>query len=170
MERETGVSEVTVWYLQATAAGELVAAAEPDSAAIAEARVKQAPFNRFLYELVGGPWQWADKLVWTDQQWRDYAEAEDLRTWVAWVEGSPAGYFELQKNPAGEVEICYFGLVEKFMGRGLGGYLLSEAIRQAWDWQASRVVVNTCSLDHPSALANYQARGMQIYKTETRSG
>ena len=165
-----GVSEVTVWSLQATSAGELVAAADPGIATILEARVKQAPFNRFLYELVGGPWQWADKLVWTDEHWRDYAEADNLRTWVAWVEGSPAGYFELQKDTTDEIEICYFGLGEKFIGRGLGGHLLSEAIRQAWAWQASRVVVNTCSLDHPGALANYQARGMHIYKTETRPG
>jgi GNAT superfamily N-acetyltransferase len=164
------VSEVTVWYLQATAAGELTAAADPGAVTVVEAKVKQAPFNRFLYELVGGPWQWADKLVWTDEQWRDYAEADSLRTWVAWVEGSPAGYFELQKDPSGEVEISYFGLAEKFIGRGLGGYLLSEAIRQAWAWRASRVVVNTCSLDHPGALANYQARGMHIFRTETKPG
>ena len=51
------MSEVTVWYLQATAAGELIAATDPDIATVVEARVKQAPFNRFLYELVGGTWQ-----------------------------------------------------------------------------------------------------------------
>ncbi len=164
------MSEVTVWYLQTTAAGELTAAADPGTATVVEAKVKQAPFNRFLYELVGGPWQWADKRGWTDEQWRDYAEADNLRTWVAWLEGSPAGYFELQKAADGEVEICYFGLAEKFIGRGLGGYLLSEAIRQAWAWRASRVVVDTCSQDHPGALANYQARGMRIYKTETKPG
>jgi hypothetical protein len=26
--------------------------------------------------------------------------------------------------------------------------------------------VHTCNLDHPAALANYQARGMVIYKQE----
>jgi GNAT superfamily N-acetyltransferase len=164
------MSEITVWYLQASSEQELLSAADPGSATILEARVKQYPFNRFLYQLVGGPWQWTDRLSWTDQQWRDYAEADNLRTWVAWVEGSPAGYFELQKDSSGEVEICYFGLGEKFIGRGLGGHLLSETIRQAWAWHASRVVVNTCSLDHPSALANYQARGMSIFKTETQPG
>jgi GNAT superfamily N-acetyltransferase len=164
------MSEVTVWYLQATAAEELISAADPEIARILEAKIKQARFNRFLYELVGSTWQWADKLAWTEEQWRDYAEADNLRTWVAWVDGSPAGYFELQKATTGEVEISYFGLADKFIGRGLGGHLLSEAIRQAWAWRASRVLVNTCSLDHPSALANYQARGMHIYKTATRPG
>jgi hypothetical protein len=30
----------------------------------------------------------------------------------------------------------------------------------------SRVWVHTCTLDHPGALANYQARGFAIYKVE----
>jgi hypothetical protein len=29
------------------------------------------------------------------------------------------------------------------------------------------VWVHTCTLDHPAALGNYQARGMVVYKTET---
>jgi hypothetical protein len=31
-----------------------------------------------------------------------------------------------------------------------------------------RVWVHTCTLDHPSALKNYQARGFSLYKTETQ--
>jgi hypothetical protein len=27
--------------------------------------------------------------------------------------------------------------------------------------------VHTCSLDHPSALANYQARGFEVFEVET---
>ena len=30
----------------------------------------------------------------------------------------------------------------------------------------SRVWVHTCNRDHPQALANYQARGMIVYKVE----
>jgi GNAT superfamily N-acetyltransferase len=68
-----------------------------------------------------------------------------------------------------EVEIAYFGLLLKFIGRGLGGALLTSAIENAWAWSPtpSRVWVHTCNRDHPSALANYQARGFKIYKTVT---
>ena len=52
------------------------------------------------------------------------------------------------------VEIAFFGLLPQFIGKGLGGYLLSEAIRKAWDLDASRVWVHTCTLDHPRALGN----------------
>jgi GNAT superfamily N-acetyltransferase len=58
-------------------------------------------------------------------------------------------------------------LLPAFVGRGLGGALLTSALEDAWKMQPPRVWVHTCTLDHPAALANYQARGMKIYKTET---
>ncbi|MBD0389968.1 MAG: GNAT family N-acetyltransferase, partial [Nostoc sp. C3-bin3] len=36
----------------------------------------------------------------------------------------------------------------------------------AWAMGARRVWVHTCSLDSSHALANYQARGFQLYKEE----
>ncbi len=163
------MSEVTVWYLQARSPKELNAKPAVPGISVTEASLKQWQLNRFLYQLVGGPWQWTDRLSWSDQQWSEYAEADNLRTWLALEGGSPAGYFELQRQEENTVEICYFGLAEKFIGRGLGGHLLSRAIEEAWGWGAQRVIVNTCSLDHASALANYQARGMTLYQTERRA-
>ena len=164
------MTEITTWYLESRNGADLKPASDPGGVQVVEARVKQWQFNRFLYQLVGSPWEWTDKLGWSDQQWREYAEADNLRTWVAWVDGSPAGYFELQLQPGNDVEIRYFGLAPGFIGRGIGGYLLTETIRKAWDWGATRVWVHTCSLDHESALANYQARGLHLYHTEVESG
>lgn len=161
------MSEVTVYYLQMLSRSQLVPGREAPGLDIEEARVKQWPLNRFLYQFVGDAWDWTDKLSWCDQQWQSYAESDDVRTWVAYYEGSPAGYFELEKQPGQEVEIKYFGLAPAFIGKGFGGRLLAAAIEQAWDWgDTRRVWVHTCSLDHPGALSNYQARGMQLYKTE----
>ncbi len=164
------MSDVTVWYLHMERPEDLLAKPQPEGIQLAEARVPQYQFNRFLYELVGAAWGWTDKNSWTDEQWRDYVVDEHLRTWVAWCDGSPAGYFELYRHADAAVEINYFGLAKPFIGRGFGGWLLSEAIDKAWSCPAQRVIVNTCSLDHPSALANYKARGMTLYQTETRSG
>ena len=33
---------------------------------------------------------------------------------------------------------------------------------------ARRVWLHTCTLDHPNALANYQARGLRMFKQETQ--
>jgi GNAT superfamily N-acetyltransferase len=64
------------------------------------------------------------------------------------------------------LEIAYFGLLPQFIGRGIGGTLLTSAIERAWEMGAARVWVHTCSLDGPSALGNYQARGFRYYKEE----
>lgn len=66
------------------------------------------------------------------------------------------------------MEIAYFGLAPRFIGEGIGGYFLSHAITSAWSWDGTkRVWVHTCTLDHPGALPNYQARGMTIYHVES---
>ncbi|ABC27143.1 Histone acetyltransferase HPA2/related acetyltransferase [Hahella chejuensis KCTC 2396] len=158
---------VSTYYLEMTSPSDLRAKSPVAELQIMECEIRQFEYSRFLYTLVGGAWGWTDKLSWSDEQWRDYAENENLRTWVAYFKGSPAGYFELQKQPGRQVEISYFGLAPKFIGQGLGGYLLTQCIREAWNWDAERVWVHTCTLDHPGALANYQARGMRLYLTET---
>ncbi|MCH7228828.1 GNAT family N-acetyltransferase [Haloferula sp. A504] len=133
---------------------------------ILEATVRQWRFNRFLYELVGTDWGWLHRLSWNDAQWRAYVEDPNVRTFAAYHGGSPAGYFELGKEEDA-VQIVYFGLAPAFIGKGLGGVLLSRALEEAWEMQPERVWVHTCDCDHEFALANYQARGMVVYKTET---
>lgn len=130
---------------------------------VMETAVPQPSFNKYLYTLVGRDWHWLDKRRWTEAQWREYVSDPALRTWVAYQGGTPAGYFELQKQGGEQVEIAYFGLAPDFIGQGYGGALLTEAVRQAWAWGAARVWVHTCTLDHPAALANYQARGFTVY-------
>jgi ribosomal protein S18 acetylase RimI-like enzyme len=81
------------------------------------------------------------------------------------VAGTPAVYFELTEEPESGVQIAYFGVLPAFLSQGIGGQLLTTAVERAWLRKPSRVWLHTCSLDHPRALANYQARGFQVYKT-----
>jgi GNAT superfamily N-acetyltransferase len=105
--------------------------------------------------------------VWTDAQWQAQVSQPNQRTWVAYQQGAVAGYYELLMSAAGDVEIQYFGLVAEFFGQGFGGALLTHALQSAWAWPGTqRVWVHTCTLDHPSALANYQARGLRLYQQE----
>lgn len=134
---------------------------------VREAEPKDWRINKSLYHIVGGPWQWNDRLVWTDEEWRSYAESDQLRTWVGYFQEEAAGYYELAIQEGGDVEIGIFGLAESYLGRGFGGYLLSHAISTAWQIpDTKRVWVHTCTFDHPSALMNYQARGMRLYREE----
>jgi len=122
--------------------------------------------NRFFYTAVGGDWFWMDRLSWTYDQWSTLLSRSGYETWMALVQGTPAGYFELDSQPEHHVELTYFGLLRQFIGQGLGSYLLTNAIERAWQMCASRVWVHTCTLDHPAALANYQRRGFRLYKEE----
>lgn len=161
------MSEVITYYLEMHSPADLVLKKTPKKLMILECEIKQFRLNRFLYQWVGEAWQWTGKLKWSDEVWQAYAENDNLRTWVAYVKGSPAGYYELQKQAGGDVEIAYFGLAPNFIGQGIGGALLAEAIQSAWGWEGTkRVWVHTCSLDHPSALQNYKSRGMKVYKIE----
>jgi GNAT superfamily N-acetyltransferase len=124
-------------------------------------------FNRDLYLRVGEQWDWIDKRPWTDEQWKEYAAAE-LRTFAGYYDDALVGYYELRRDREGGIEIAYFGLLPEWIGRGLGSALLTGAIEAAWriEPNTSRVWVHTCNRDHPQALANYQARGMIVYKVE----
>jgi GNAT superfamily N-acetyltransferase len=123
-------------------------------------------FWRYLYSEVGRRHHWVDRLPWTDDQIRDYLADPAVSLWLMSVGGAPAGYFELRKDGDGGIEIAYFGLLEDFIGRGLGGHLLTVAAERAWDLSPSRVWLHTNTLDHPAALRNYQSRGFTIVRTE----
>ena len=117
--------------------------------------------NAFFYREVGRDFHWVDRLGWTRERWQGWAERTEL--WILYVDGAPAGYAEL--NPRGEaVDLAFFGLLEPFRGRGLGGAFLSRVLERAWEMGPRRVTVNTCELDGPHALANYEARGFQVVR------
>jgi GNAT superfamily N-acetyltransferase len=158
---------VTVFYLQQTSPEELKPAKEPAAdVRIVRSEEPSPEFFRYLYTAVGGDWYWTKRLGWTWQQWHDWLTTSGHETWVPWVRGTPAGYVTML--PAdGEVEIRSFGLVPSFIGRGLGGHLLTFALRRAWEIPGTtRVWLSTCTLDGPHALTNYQARGLTVYHTE----
>jgi GNAT superfamily N-acetyltransferase len=124
------------------------------------------PLYRRLYKEVGEQWYWHDRLEWSDRQLADHLAAPTVAVWVLYVDGEAAGYFELQRHDDGGVEILYLGLVPKFIGRKLGGYLLTRAVEEAWALDANRVWLHTCTLDSERALPNYKARGFREFRTE----
>ena len=123
--------------------------------------------NKFFYKQIGRKHNWVDRLVWEDKKWIDYINNPYIQTYVLKQEEDLIGYFELifcEKKQ--EIEIAYFGILEDYFGKKLGGFLLSEAIKKSFLVEVKRVWVHTCSLDHQNALKNYLARGMTIFKSE----
>ena len=140
-------------------------------------RIALPELNAFLHTVVGSDYRWGGRSDWGKDKWTAYVCRDALQTWVAYVDGISAGYFELEKSPEGDVEIKNIGLLPAFIGQGLGGHLLTVAVERAWaptgadtdaggGMGATRVWLHTCTHDHPHALRNYQARGFRVYKTE----
>jgi GNAT superfamily N-acetyltransferase len=124
-------------------------------------------FNWFLHHAVGADFRWGGREKWGRQEWTEYVDRPQLETWVAYVKGTPAGYYELEKQEDGSVRIECFGLRRLFFGQGLGGGLLTKAIERCWEMDASRVWLSTCSHDHAHALQNYLARGFKLVNETT---
>ncbi len=118
--------------------------------------------NEDLYRRVGADYAWTDRLSWTPEDWAAWAAR--VETWVGVLDGRVAGLFELDPGPEA-AEIAIFGLVPEATGHGLGGHLLTAALRRGFAL-APRVWVHTCSLDGPHALANYRARGLRVVRED----
>lgn len=159
----------TTTYLEMLAPTELnPARADPALLAVRRLCAEEFELGRRLYQDVGADYLWIDRLVWSDAQWQDWYRRPGTELWIGESAGEAVGYFELDARDDGSTELAYFGLLPAAIGRGLGGMLLTEAIRRAWATGAKRVWVHTSSRDHAAALPNYLARGFRVYKTETR--
>jgi GNAT superfamily N-acetyltransferase len=153
---------VTTWFLEMTDPARLATAPAPDpDLEVRRAELPSPELSRMLYAGVGADWYWTDRLPWTWERWHAWLARSELETWVAYVRGTPAGFFELERD-GDAVEIVAFGLLPAFIGRGIGTRLLDRAIRRGWELAPRRVWVHTCSLDGPAALHTYQRRGLEI--------
>jgi GNAT superfamily N-acetyltransferase len=162
--------EVIRTYLQLESPSQLSSAKlDDDNIRIAKLDACPASFYRYLYAEVGRLYHWVDRLEWSDADIRTHLANPRLSLWLMTYLESPAGYFELEGHRDGSVEIAYFGLLQEFLGRGLGGHLLTRAGEEAWSAGANRVWLHTCTLDDPGALPNYLKRGFRPFKVERYS-
>ena len=120
-------------------------------------------FYRYLYETVGTPWLWYERRLLGDTALAATIHEPTTEIFVLYAGGVPAGYFELDAAAARETELCYFGLIPEFIGRGLGPFMLQAAIDRAWERPIARLWVHTRTFDHPSALSYYQRAGFVVY-------
>jgi ribosomal protein S18 acetylase RimI-like enzyme len=160
------MSELTTWYLEMRDRGDLCSKAGPAGFEVSTVAEPRPDLNLEFYRKVGGGWGWKRRLEWTEAQWLEYLGRPVLTTGVVSVDGQSVGYFELESQEDGDVEIVQLGLLPDYVGRGLGGALVTAALESAWSIPGTRRVwLHTCSRDHKNALGNYQRRGLVVYKT-----
>lgn len=159
---------VTINYLEITSRDQVAPFTGQRHLDVRRAEVPCPELNRFFYVAVGSDWWWHERTGWGRDRWLEWVDRPELETWIGYISGTPAGYFEMETQPGGQVQLAYFGLLPSFIGRGLGTELLAAAVSRAWEIATERIWVHTCTLDHPRALGNYQARGFRVYDSEER--
>ena len=124
--------------------------------------------NKFFYKQIGKSYRWIDRLVWDDEKWTSYTNNSNLETYIMTENRDLVGFFELLFNSeTRKCEVAYFGILDQYIGKNYGKYLLSDALKLGFRKNTKKVWLHTCSLDHKHALKNYLGRGMKIFKSET---
>jgi len=163
--------DVVITYLEMSAPPTRPSLPAPTGEKLALLRV-EAPsvaFYRFLYEQVGDPLFWYERKLLSDAELQAIIDDPKVELYVPYVAGAPAGYVEIDRRPAPDVSLAYFGLMPGYIGRGLGWYLLNWAIDTAWSSGPQRLIVDTCTQDHVRALQTYQRAGFQPYRQERKA-
>src|SRR5262245_25036847 len=111
----------------------------PDGITIVHAKEPTIAYYRFLYDAVGGPWNWISRKKLADAELANIIHEPRDEVHVLFVEGVPAGFVELDRRVADEIEISQFGLMPEFIGRGLGKYFLHWAVKRAWSYRPRRL-------------------------------
>lgn len=167
-EAEPGLLKVTVTYLEMTERHPSPPHPHPAQSSYALLRADAPPisFYRYLYNTVGRPWTWYERRMKSDEELLAVIHHPAVEVYVLYIDGAPAGFFELDAREEGVVDLGLFGLLPDYVGRGLGGWLLQSAIELAWDKGPRKLTVNTCTLDHPKALPLYQKMGFHPVRRE----
>jgi GNAT superfamily N-acetyltransferase len=158
--------DVIVYFLQMLAPNQRTVSPPTAGLSVTHARKPTVAYYRFLYNTVGKDYQWYSRGRLSDEALAATIQDPLNELHVLHVDGTPAGFAELDRRRQGEIELVQFGLMPEFIGRGLGKYFLQWTIDKAWSYQPRRFWLHTCSLDHPVALPNYLKARFVLYKQE----
>ena len=129
---------------------------------------KDININKFFYRQIGKDHFWRDRLLWSDKEWHKYVKNVNLETGVMKSDEELIGFFEQEfHKKRNEIELIQMGIMKEHQGKKFGSFLLEYILNKAFNKNAERVWVHTCSLDHKHALNNYLSKGFKIFKEET---
>lgn len=160
--------ETVITYLQMTERPTHVHPVMPlMPTAILRAEHPPVHFYRYLYDQIGREFNWVLRRKMSDKALEELLHSEDLALYILYVGGVPMGMAELDFSAMPDAQLAYFGIMKEARGQGLGAYFLHHAIDIAWSHSPERLLVNTCTLDHPRALPLYQRMGFEVYDQKT---
>lgn len=157
--------DVTVFYLEMLAHSQRVVPAPRDGLKVLHSQMPSVAYYRFLYDAVGKDYQWLSRKKLSDNELAAIIHDSHNELHVLHVDGTPAGFAELDCRQRDEIELVQFGLMPDFIGQGLGKWFLQWTIDKAWSYQPRRFWLHTCTQDHVNALSNYKKAGFILYSS-----
>lgn len=118
---------------------------------------------RRLFRLIGEDWMWVSRLEMDDDAVRAILSDSAVEVYALQDGERHIGLLELDFRVSGECELVFFGLARDAIGKGVGRFLMNEAIAKAWAQPIDRFWLHTCNFDHPAAFAFYQRSGFRPY-------
>ena len=119
---------------------------------------------RALYDAVGRQWHWVNRRHLTDKQLAALIHHPATDIFVLRDKGKAIGFVELNNRLFPQVEIVFVGLIDSVIGNQFGPMMMRHALQQIKSRDANRIIIQTCTLDHPAALKLYQKLGFTAYK------
>ena len=141
-----------------------LAKALPPNMALEYQPVIALKLYRQLYDAIGRQWHWVNRRDLSPQALTALIHHPTTEIYVLRQQSRMLGFIELNFRAFPQVEIIFIGLTSDYIGRGLGATLLAHGLERIYCRQAERIIIQTCTLDHPSALYLYQKAGFLAYK------
>ncbi|WP_210210420.1 GNAT family N-acetyltransferase [Methylovirgula sp. 4M-Z18] len=116
-----------------------------------------------IFRAVGDAWLWSGRLALQHSEIAAVLDAPQTRAFALVERNADVGLLEISfKENAAELD--YFGVVEQAIGRGIGRWLMAQAIALAWSQPIERFWLHTCSFDSPAAIGFYRQSGFTPYQ------
>ena len=155
--------DVTVYYLEMHTPASRDVPSPRDGLTVLHVRQPSVAYYRWLYDSVGRDYHWLSRRKLTDAELATVLQDPRNDVYVLHVDGSPAGFCELDRRHPQEIELVQFGLLAEYHGAGLGTWFLQHTINQVCRYRPQRVWLHTCTLDHPAAVPLYQKVGFTMF-------
>jgi len=150
---------VTVTFLKQQSPPTGVARPLPADTTLVRLPRPTVAFYRYLYDTVGAPYVWWLRRTMPNAELTSLLASPGVSIHVLYRDHEPAGFFELDAQAPGVVNLSYFGLFPHAVGKGMGTAFLRAALDAAWAQKPKFVTVNTCTADDPRAMPTYLGQG-----------
>ena len=125
-----------------------------------------------IYEKVGKKYSWFGRSSMRSIDLKKIILNEKVEIHLIKKDRESIGFYEIDYTndylKEKELRIVHFGLVDKYIGNGLGIKLMNAAITRAYRLNIDKIILQTNSLDHKRALPFYKEYGFEIFATEKK--